>query len=922
MPYVEAGIYVCNLVVPTFYSFSFPVSLLARRTRFGFCPLRAHSLMAAPYAFATLVTSDSYLPGALALVAALRDVHPSPPVPPEVDFQTVCLVTPESVDVSTTKLLRRAFDLVVGVEIIEQENTQGLKLLGRPDLSHVLTKLHVFRLTQYSTIIFLDADILPIRPLSHLFNLPHEFSAVPDVGWPDIFNSGMMVLTPGEDKFEELRKLAKTQGSWDGGDQGLLNEWRGQNWNRLSFTYNTTPTAAYTYAPAYERFGSQISAIHFIGSSKPWTDIPYRAPGSKESQEAASGPQRAYNYSALVDRWYAVYDKHYRSQPVDAEAEFEVKLYSSAWDETAGGMPAGSALGLEELRRMAVEGMGMYGGGSSGSVGIAGGRQEGEYRSMPLDGRFDLMRPRKEQGGQRTPTQDMYLPSVGTLPTPGPDEVPPAPYHHGHSLPPTPQGGDSNHQQHPSHPRYPSPPLLSWNPAIEPPPRTAPPVSAFPTDTYFPNVWDQPHGQHHGGPSAHHGPFFEPPPPSAIPERLLREGHYTNVIGQAHQGQAGLPPDPTKVRTVFPWEEKPRHAPARAFPSTDAPRGVFIEEQKSPEHAESPGTHSPSQPPPPPPPTKGFPSKLAYMNAWDTVPQIQKYASKLVRPSQAAAPPPPVDDDDGFRRGYRSWETRSEASSFDGDDEGANDETDDDDVSRNGDESSRERSSSRRRRSSGASNGALTPTGTGGRYRGQGVQTIPPEMRTTKRSPPRPALKTRGRTSSSATVKNWDPIAGPGSPGILPRSGSPALDSPGLLPPARPGMNNWESGSGIKSSRNFSPPMAASPKRVSPVHSPPHNYNRVRSSPPQTSPTSKPLATPAMTRTSSNETGAASSPSSIGPVSPLDGQPLTSATRNAATRVWDPTRSVDIFKKGSEEVLARFLRMAPQSWEEQEGERT
>ena len=118
--------------------------------------------------------------------------------------------------------------------------------LGRPDLTAVLTKLHVFRLTQYSKIIFLDADILPIRTLSHLFTLPHDFSAVPDVGWPDIFNSGFMVLSPGEDKFKELMTLSKTKGSWDGADQGLLNEWRGSNWHRLSFTYNTTPTAVYT----------------------------------------------------------------------------------------------------------------------------------------------------------------------------------------------------------------------------------------------------------------------------------------------------------------------------------------------------------------------------------------------------------------------------------------------------------------------------------------------------------------------------------------------------------------------------------------------------------------------------------------------------------------------------------------------------
>ena len=82
------------------------------------------------YAFVTLLTSDSYLPGALALAAALKDLHPSPPSPPQVPFVTVCLVTPESVDVSSIKLLRSAFDLVVGVELITQQDQVGLKLLG------------------------------------------------------------------------------------------------------------------------------------------------------------------------------------------------------------------------------------------------------------------------------------------------------------------------------------------------------------------------------------------------------------------------------------------------------------------------------------------------------------------------------------------------------------------------------------------------------------------------------------------------------------------------------------------------------------------------------------------------------------------------------------------------------------------------
>lgn len=125
-----------------------------------------------------------------------------------------------------------------------------------------LTKLHLFRLgSLFSTLIYLDADVLPLRPLSHLFasTAPHALSACPDTGWPDCFNSGVMVIRPRESDWLGLKGLLKSgegdqgiyqqtdgNGSFDGADQGLLNEWfseegGGGEWNRLSFTSVRVP---------------------------------------------------------------------------------------------------------------------------------------------------------------------------------------------------------------------------------------------------------------------------------------------------------------------------------------------------------------------------------------------------------------------------------------------------------------------------------------------------------------------------------------------------------------------------------------------------------------------------------------------------------------------------------------------------------
>lgn len=43
-----------------------------------------------------------------------------------------------------------------------------------------------------------------------------ELSAVPDVGWPDCFNSGVFVFRPSVTTYGRLIKFAEDHGSFDG----------------------------------------------------------------------------------------------------------------------------------------------------------------------------------------------------------------------------------------------------------------------------------------------------------------------------------------------------------------------------------------------------------------------------------------------------------------------------------------------------------------------------------------------------------------------------------------------------------------------------------------------------------------------------------------------------------------------------------
>ena len=197
-------------------------------------------------------------------------------------------------------MVQTVYDDIISVKRIVNKQPANLYVMNRPDLISTFTKIELFRQTQYSRIVYFDADVVCLRAPNELLTMDTQFAAVPDIGWPDCFNSGMMVLNPNMGDYYSLLALAQRGISFDGADQGLLNM-HFRDWERLSFTYNCTPSGNYQYVPAYRHFQSSINAVHFIGRDKPWT----------------LGRENRFNqgvYGELLGRWWAVYDKHYHPQ--------------------------------------------------------------------------------------------------------------------------------------------------------------------------------------------------------------------------------------------------------------------------------------------------------------------------------------------------------------------------------------------------------------------------------------------------------------------------------------------------------------------------------------------------------------------------------------------------------------------------------
>ncbi|RVE58706.1 hypothetical protein OJAV_G00197290 [Oryzias javanicus] len=248
----------------------------------------------ADQAFVTLATNDSYARGAMVLGKSLRNTNTSK--------KLVALIGPH-VSEPCRSVLRMIYDEVKVVDLMDSGDTAHLAMMKRPDLGVTFTKLHCWTLTHYSKCVFMDADTLVLSNIDELFDR-EELSAAPDPGWPDCFNSGVFVFRPSVETYGKLLQFCTEHGSFDGGDQGVLNgffcDWATADISKhLPFIYNLSSIAIYTYLPAFKQYGGNAKVVHFLGQTKPWS---YTF-DPKAKQVSGSGQEAAAHPTFLLDWW-------------------------------------------------------------------------------------------------------------------------------------------------------------------------------------------------------------------------------------------------------------------------------------------------------------------------------------------------------------------------------------------------------------------------------------------------------------------------------------------------------------------------------------------------------------------------------------------------------------------------------------------
>ncbi|GFS13913.1 glycogenin-1, partial [Elysia marginata] len=283
-------------------------------------------------AFVTLATNDTYALGCLVLGSSLQRVSTT--------RQLVVMIT-SGVTAPMRQQLEALFDLVVEVNVLDSSDTCNLELLGRPDLSCTFTKFHCWRLTQFTKCVFMDADTLVLQNIDDLFDR-EELSAAPDAGWPDCFNSGVFVYTPSEETYRSLLAFAVTSGSFDGGDQGLLNSyfcgWATEDIGKhLPFTYNVVSQAFYSYLPAFRQFRNNVKVAHFIGAVKPW-----HQPFNSATGQVSVLPDTGHSQEFL-QVWWNIFMESVQPH-IDPSHQASLRIYhqppSSSSQQEHGGMQA------------------------------------------------------------------------------------------------------------------------------------------------------------------------------------------------------------------------------------------------------------------------------------------------------------------------------------------------------------------------------------------------------------------------------------------------------------------------------------------------------------------------------------------------------------------------------------------------------
>ncbi|KAF4437564.1 hypothetical protein F53441_13013 [Fusarium austroafricanum] len=271
-----------------------------------------------PKVWATLVTNDDYLKGVLTLDYRLRYVKSKYPL--------LALYTEALSQTSIDALKRRG---IATRAVRKLAPTNAKDYVDDARFNECWTKLIAFSLTDYSRIVLLDSDMLPLQNMDELMDLELDPPAVSNSGdvsqgervfaachactcnplrkphypadWipancsftsqhtsPELaqttgagvssglkkLNSGLLVINPSRSIFDQiLAKMEETGSTYKFPDQDLLADLFEGRWVVLPYIYNALKTMRNpsVHGPIWR--DDKVKNVHYILSPKPWGEL-------------------------------------------------------------------------------------------------------------------------------------------------------------------------------------------------------------------------------------------------------------------------------------------------------------------------------------------------------------------------------------------------------------------------------------------------------------------------------------------------------------------------------------------------------------------------------------------------------------------------------------------------------------------------
>lgn len=143
------------------------------------------------------------------------------------------------------------------------------------------TKLHLWNMTMYDTLLYLDSDTLTLRSISHLLHhdLGNKSIAAAAQTWHGIFqgfNMGVFVIHPNTQEYQRLLVIqqdpsVKFETYW--AEQGFMNVVYKDKWDDLGFTNNALAWMSWQDNEYWRQKYPFINIIHYVGL-KPWKCTP------------------------------------------------------------------------------------------------------------------------------------------------------------------------------------------------------------------------------------------------------------------------------------------------------------------------------------------------------------------------------------------------------------------------------------------------------------------------------------------------------------------------------------------------------------------------------------------------------------------------------------------------------------------------